>query len=255
MAGLELRKLQVTIGGKRVCNQLDLSVEPGQCWAVLGANGVGKTTLLHTLAGLRAPASGTILLDSRDMTGLARKSVARRLGVLFQERSAPFPTTVLETALIGRHPYLSRWDWEGAEDIERARAALAATDLAGLEARQIDTLSGGEQQRLALATVLTQDPDVLLLDEPTNHLDLHHKFTILGLLQGLAGAQAKSVLLTLHDVNLAARFCDHLLLLFGDGESLGGPTSEVLTLDNLERLYHHPMRQVADDGRVAFLPD
>jgi iron complex transport system ATP-binding protein len=122
---LAARGLTVTIAGIGVCERLDLSVEPGQCWAILGRNGAGKTTLLHTLAGLRPPAAGAIALDGRPLTTLSAREVARVRGLLTQDDSDAFGATVLETAMIGRHPYLSRWQWESAEDLRIAREALA----------------------------------------------------------------------------------------------------------------------------------
>jgi iron complex transport system ATP-binding protein len=157
--------LAVTIAGIRICHGLDLNVAPGQCWAILGRNGAGKTTLLNTLAGLRAPSAGTIEVDGRPLSNFDPRELARFRGLLPQDDSDPFPATALETVLIGRHPHLSRWRWEGAEDLRIARDALAAADLAGAEARDVRTLSGGERRRVALATLLAQQPRIFLLDE------------------------------------------------------------------------------------------
>jgi ABC-type cobalamin/Fe3+-siderophores transport system ATPase subunit len=123
---LAARGLDVTIAGKRICDGLDLTVAAGDCWAILGRNGAGKTTLLHTLAGLRAPAAGTIELLGRSVSVMTRRELARLRGVLPQDDSDAFPATVLETVLIGRHPHLSRWQWEGPDDIRVARDALEA---------------------------------------------------------------------------------------------------------------------------------
>jgi iron complex transport system ATP-binding protein len=254
MTLLTAETLRVEIAGKRIGGDLSLAVEPGQCWAVLGANGAGKTTLLHTLAGLRAPAAGCIRLDGRPLAQMPARDAARRLGILLQETSDPFPATVLETALIGRHPHLGPWQWEGERDRAAARAALAEVELEGLEGRQVETLSGGERRRLALATLLVQDPAVYLLDEPTNHLDLHHQIRLLGRLRERARAGEGALVMALHDVNLAARFCDHALLLFADGEVLQGPADELLQPGHLTCLYHHPIELVEHGGRRAFLP-
>ena len=252
---LETRNLDVTIAGKQVCRGLGLAIEPGQCWGLLGGNGVGKTTLLHTLAGLRTPTQGVVLLEGKPLSGLSRLEAARRIGVLFQAADEGFPATVLETVLIGRHPHLERWRWETAQDLTLARSALHRVGLDDMEGRTITTLSGGERQRLALATVLTQDPLLYLLDEPTNHLDLHHQITLLELLTRPARENGKALLMALHDVNLAARFCNHLLLLFGAGETLLGPTDKVLNETHLQRLYGHPIATLpGPDGRRVYLP-
>ena len=251
---LAARGLDVSIGPHVVCRDLDLQIEDGTCWAVLGRNGSGKTTLLRTLAGLHVPDRGQVLLDGSPLDDHPRREVARRLGVLFQEYQDAFPGTVLETALIGRHPYLQAWQWEGEADFSAARRALQQVGLDSFEDRGVTTLSGGERQRLEIATLLTQDPWLMLLDEPTNHLDLRHQIEILSLLSGSAAAGARTVIMVLHDPNLAARFCDHVLLLFEDGECAHGPAARLLTPEHLERLYGHPVRALRDGTREVFVP-
>lgn len=251
---LQTRGLGVAIAGCKVCVDLDLRVDPGECWGILGSNGVGKTTLLHTLAGLRVPSEGEVQLLARNLRHQSRRQVARAIGIVFQDHEETFPSTVLETALIGRHPHLRPWQWEEAEDILRGRAALAAVGLQGLEERPVASLSGGERQRLAVATLLTQDPLVLLLDEPTSHLDMRHQVQMLELLRRLARVKGKAVVMTLHDVNLAARYCDRCLLLFGGGEVRHGPRADMLNERNLTELYGHPVICVPRPAGVAYLP-
>lgn len=254
MSLLTTRELRADIGDKRIGGDLDLAVEAGQCWALLGANGAGKTTLLHTLAGLRPPAKGEILLNDQPLARWSRRQIARHLGILLQDSDDPFPATVLETALIGRHPHLGPWQWEGPEDHALAEQALAEVELQGLGHRGVDTLSGGERRRLALATLRVQDPRVALLDEPTNHLDLHHQIRLLGHLRDHARDNDGALVMALHDVNLAARFCDHVLMIFADGEIQHGPAAELMRADYLTCLYHHPIEEVATHGHRAFLP-
>jgi iron complex transport system ATP-binding protein len=251
---LEAVGLTVEVGGVRVCAGLELAVAPGQCWGILGRNGTGKTTLLHTLAGLRPPTAGRIRLDGRALPGLERRTVARRLGILLQDYVDAFPSTVLETALTGRHPHLGPWEWEGPADLAAARAALGRVGLEAFESRPVQTLSGGERRRLAIATLLTQDPALYLLDEPTNHLDLNHQVSVLGEFARALRQGGRAALMVLHDPNLAARFCDRLLLLHGEGETQAGPAPDLLTAANLERLYHHPMRASPTPDGTAWLP-
>ncbi len=251
---LEVRDLDVEIAGKSVCRSLCLAMNGGQRWSVLGANGVGKTTLLHTLAGLRPASAGHVLLDGQPLAATRPRARARRVGVLFQDHDDPFPATVLETALIGRHPHVAPLAWESRADVALAEQALQAVQLDGFARRSVTTLSGGERQRLAIASLLTQDPQVWLLDEPINHLDLHHQIALLKLLQTRTSDSGATALMTLHDVNMAARFCNHMLLLFGHGETLHGRTDEVLSVGNLERLYGHPIECLSVNGRRVFLP-
>ena len=254
MARLETSGLDVHIGTTRVCRQLDLHFNAGERWAILGRNGAGKTTLLHTLAGLRRPDNGTVKLDGATLDTLSRQRVARRIGVLLQDHLDAFPANVMETVLIGRHPYLGALQWEGPDDYAMARAALHAVGLDGMEDRNVATLSGGERRRLGIATLLTQDPAVLLLDEPTNHLDVHQQIRILDLLQSRAQAEHKTLLLVMHDLNLALRYCDRFLLLFGAGETAQGSADVVLTRPILERLYGHPMYALQGPQGPVWLP-
>jgi iron complex transport system ATP-binding protein len=202
---------------------------------------------------LRAPASGTVLLDGVGVGEVDRRAVARRLGLLAQDLDEGFVTTALETVLIGRHPHLEFWQWESAEDGELARKALAAVDLADFGDRRTDTMSGGEQRRAAIASLLAQAPGVYLLDEPTNHLDPHHQLAVLELFRSLARS-GSTVIATLHDPTLAARFADRALLLFGDGRWSMGAASEAITAGSLSSLYLTPMIEVRQDGRRIFVP-
>lgn len=232
---------------------LTFQVEAGQCWGFLGPNGAGKTTLLHTLAGLREPTAGTVRLGGRTLAELGRRRVARTLALVFQHHQDGFPATVLETALIGRHPYLGIWDIEGEAEQALAREALAAVDMGDYEQRLVSTLSGGERQRLAIATALTQDPALFLMDEPTNHLDLHHQVAVFRLLARRLAAGA-SAILCLHDLNQAIRHCTHLLLLYPDGRACWGPTEEMLVPSALEALYDQPLVAGEVAGRPVFMP-
>jgi iron complex transport system ATP-binding protein len=155
--------------------------------------------------------------------------------------------------LIGRHPHLAFWQWETAEDARLAQSALAAVDLADFGARRTDTMSGGEQRRLAIAALLAQAPSVYLLDEPTNHLDPHHQLAVLTLFRELAQA-GSTVIATLHDPTLATRFADRALLLFGDGSWNAGPADEAIAAESLSALYLTPMMEVRHEDRRIFVP-
>lgn len=255
MTLLTSSKLDIAIGGRLVCRELDLRMQAGECWALLGANGAGKTTLLHTLAGLRSPAAGHVRIDDRPLADWSARELARYRGVLFQDSQDTFPASVLETVLSGRHPYLRFWEFESARDRELARQALARVGLQGLDARRVDTLSGGERRRLALATLLVQAPRVMLLDEPNNHLDLRHQMRLLAYLCEQTRAQDGGLLMSLHDVNLAQRFCSHVILMFGNGDVCTGPVAETLSEQTVSRLYDYPVHAVRDGERSWYQPD
>ena len=235
--------LRIDVGDRVLVDALTVAVGRGELLGVLGQNGSGKTLTMHTLAGLRDAASGHVLLDGDDVASTNRQAIATRLALLPQHVDDIFPATVLDTAMIGRHPHIGRFQWESAQDIAIGHAALAAVDLEGLARRDVLTLSGGERRRLAIAQVLTQQPDVFLLDEPTNHLDPQHQLDALRLFRQRADDGA-AVIATLHDVNLAVRFADRCLLLYGDGRWDLGATHEVLDEERLTRLYQTEMEAV-----------
>ncbi len=249
--GLAAVSLRVRAGARELVRDLSMQFTAGEIVAILGRNGSGKTLTLHTLAGLRTAAGGEVLLDGAPLLQLKRRSVALRLGLLPQDLEDAFVTTALETVLIGRHPHLALWQWETAEDERLAREALAAVDMRDFAARRTDTLSGGEQRRVAVAALLAQQPGIFLLDEPTNHLDPHHQLAVLGLFRALAD-QGRTVVTTLHDPTLAARFADRALLLFGDGRWSLGPVGAALTAATLSELYLAPMMELGHGGRRVF---
>jgi iron complex transport system ATP-binding protein len=249
---LSCRGVDVAVAGRILVHALDLEARGGEFIAVLGRNGVGKTLTLHTLAGLRAPSAGTIALDGRDLAGFPGRERAQRLGLLPQLTEDPFPSTVFETALIGRHPHLPFWQWEDATDFALAREALAAVDLAALSERAVDSLSGGERRRLDIATLLAQDPAAYLLDEPTNHLDPRHRNDMLGIFRARAD-RGGLVIAALHDATLAARAADKALLLFGDGRWKFGDAGSILTESNLSQLYEVTVAEVAWRGQRVFV--
>ena len=254
MALLELDALNVKIGEQTICHDLSLSLNSGELLGILGRNGTGKTTLLHTIMGFHAPSSGNIRLGGMDINTITRRQLAREMGLLFQEGDSNMPATVLETVLLGRHPYSQNLLWDSEADIRLCRDTLALVGLADLHQRQVSTLSGGEKQRLAIALLLAQSPTIMLLDEPSNHLDIDYQIRLLELLSGRARSSDGAIMMASHDINLVARFCDHTILLLGDGKILAGPTDEVLTAGNLELAFQCRIITVQHDDRSYFFP-
>ena len=251
---LACTQLGVAVAGRRLVRDLNLEIHGGAVTCVLGCNGAGKTLTLHTLAGLRTPAHGAVLLDGRSIEAWPRKALARRVGLLTQTTDDPFPSTVLDTVLIGRHPHIDFWRWESDADRNLARAALAAVGLETFADRAIGTLSGGERRRVAVATVIAQNPDVFLLDEPINHLDPHHQLDVLRLMRAKADG-GHAVVMSLHDAGLAARFADTIVMLFGDGAWLSGPTASTLTEETITRLYGLRVRQLSWESGRTFVAE
>jgi len=244
---LQLREVELARGGRTLCRELSLKVESGECWGVLGPNGAGKSTLLQTLAGLEPPAAGRILYRERPLAQWRRKELARELGMLFQLDEGGFTTTLFETVLTGRHPHLGTFGWETAADLRIAWQAIGELGLEALARRDPATLSGGERQRMEIAVLLAQQPRLALLDEPTNHLDPGHQVEILKRLRHHFARSGRALVMVLHDINLARVFCDHLLLLRGDGRWRAGEVAKMGAPEPLSWLYDWPVRTVGEE--------
>jgi len=251
---LSTEGIRLSAGERTLCRDLNWQLQPGQCWAILGLNGAGKTTLLHTLAGIHRPDQGEVKLQGRNIDHYSRHQIAQQLGLLFQESDMVFPGQVIEHVLIGRHPHLRHWQWESQEDYRIAQHALSTVGLSEFAERDIHTLSGGERQRMAIATILAQQPRIFLLDEPVNHLDWHHQHQLLATLSGLTQNGKHSLVMALHDVNLAARYCDHVLMMFNNGEVKQGECASLLRADTLTALYDYEIDQIEADGKAIFIP-
>lgn len=251
---MQITQLNVSIGERKLISDLNLTIRGGECWALLGKNGAGKTTLLHTLARLRPWQGGAIDLEGRPIEQLGHREVALRIGLLFQEGLSLVTSTVLESAMLGRYPHQHSWLWDDQVDVEIVKAALAEFKLLDLAERKIDTLSGGELQRLALARLVAQSPAMFLLDEPSNHLDIAHQLTGLLALRARVKQEHATMVMATHDINLASRICDHVLLLDEEGSYEAGTTAEVLTEAKLSSAYDCEIRRIDSDAGVFFTP-
>ncbi len=249
---LTVRGLDIRAGERLLVQGLDLEVRSGECVALLGRNGAGKSLTLHALAGLDGAGAGRVWLDGQPLDGLPRRAIARRVGLLPQDLEAGHSETALDTVLVGRHPHLPPWRWECEADRRLARSMLSRVGLGDIAARLTASLSGGEQRRVAMATLLAQRPALFLLDEPTNHLDPHHQLAVLDLFREQTHG-GSAVVATLHDPTIAARYADRVVLLHGDGRWLAGPAREVLTAANLSALYLVPVLEAQVAGRRVFV--
>ena len=234
---LELQGVSAGYRGAEVLHQLTLTVAAGEWVALLGPNGAGKSTLLRVLTGLHPVTAGAVRLFGRDLRGLRAAERARLVAVVPQQLVTPMAYTVEELVTLGRISALSRWARPSAADRRIIERALAYTDMLELRERPYDELSGGEQQRVAIALALAQEPQVILLDEPTSHLDINHRLEILQLIERLNTERKLTVVLTSHDLNLAAEFCGRLLLLDRGRLMADGRPAEVLRAELLRDVY------------------
>ena len=237
-------------------HDVSAELQRGDILGILGPNGSGKTTLLRLLSGTRAPSSGDVRLDGVSVGHLARRALARRIAVVPQETHLAFDYTVMEMVLMGRHPHLGLFEIEGPADFDIARDALRATGTAHFEGRQFNTLSGGEKQRVVIASALAQSPDILLLDEPTASLDLGYQLEIASLLLRLNRERGVSIAVSTHDLNFAASVCRQLVMLRAGRVIASGPTDEVLTTDHVRALYDvdADVHRHAPSGHLVVVP-
>ena len=232
-AELRVEDVSCTIGGRTLVSSVRLDVEPGQVVGLIGPNGAGKSTLLRSVYRVRRPSGGRVLLDGADVWRLPTRTLARRMAAVPQENVADFDLTVAEVVAMGRTPHKRMFDGDSPEDRRLLTTSLELVDAADLADRSYPPLSGGEKQRVLLARALTQQPALLVLDEPTNNLDIRHQLDVLTLLRHLG----VSVLAALHDLNLAAMYCDTLYVLARGQIVASGPPAAVLTADLLAEVY------------------
>jgi iron complex transport system ATP-binding protein len=234
---LRTRDVTFAYGREHVLHGVSLEVERGTIVGLLGPNGSGKTTLLRIVSGVLKPLGGRVWLDGQPVEQLARRDLARRVAVVPQETHSTFDFSVLDMVLMGRYPYLGPFQLEGAADQQIARDALSVTGTAAFEGRAFATLSGGEKQRVVIASALAQASDMLLLDEPTAALDLRYQFEITSLLRRLNAERSTTMVVSTHDLNMAAALCERIVLLRNGRVLAQGPTAEILTGENLRLLY------------------
>jgi iron complex transport system ATP-binding protein len=248
--------ITLTYGDRTVVESLDLTVAPGRITAIVGANGCGKSTLLRALARLLTPRAGTVMLDGRELRQLPTKEVARVLGLLPQNPIAPEGIAVADLVGRGRHPHqraLSPWT---RQDYEAVAAALGATETSDLADRSVDELSGGQRQRVWIAMALAQQTDILLLDEPTSFLDVAHQIEVLDLLTDLNRTLGTTIVMVLHDLNLATRYADQLIAMRDGRIHATGPSHEIITSELVHDVFGLDCHLIVDplSGAPLVLP-
>jgi len=248
--------LSAGYGEDEILHGLDLAVPPGKITVIVGANACGKSTLLRAMSRLLSPRRGQVLLDGKSIHRTSPRELARTLGLLPQSPIAPEGITVADLVSRGRHPHQSLFSrWTRADD-EAVDAALTATKTSELAERPVDELSGGQRQRVWIAMALAQQTEILLLDEPTTFLDISHQVEVLDLLTDLNHARGTTVVMVLHDLNLAARYADHLVAMTDGRVHVSGTPQDVLTEDNVRQVFGLESRIITDptSGRPIMLP-
>ncbi len=253
---IRVDQVSFTYGTIEAVKDLSFSVAKGEVFGLLGPNGSGKSTVVRLLSRVLTPRSGYVSLASRDLGTYSREELARQVAVVPQETAIELPFSVLEVVLMGRSPHLGRFGFERAEDLAIAHRAMAQTGVYELATREIHELSGGERQRVILARALAQEPRVLLLDEPTAFLDIKHQVEVYDLVKTLSRQNSLTVVAILHDLNLAALYCDRLALLKSGRLFCLGTPEQVLTYTNIKTVYETEVYIGLNDitGKVHILP-
>lgn len=236
MEAIRVESASTGYGKSRVLQQVTLDFQGGGFAGVIGPNGSGKTTLLRLISGVLQPWEGSVSLFGSSLSSLSRREVARAVGVVPQESFFAFDFTAFETVLMGRSPYLRRFEFETDEDRRVALEAMELTDTIHLKDRSINGLSGGERQRVVIARVLAQKPRILILDEPTSHLDINHQLEVCQILERL-NSQGLTVVVISHDLNLAGQYCQRLILMDRGKVVASGSPGEILIPSLIEKVY------------------
>ena len=235
-AAIEANGVTVTVRGNTLVNDVSIECQAGNVLGIVGPNGAGKTTLLKVMAGLTKPTQGCVSLNGKPVHAMTPSESARLIAYAPQS-AAVHPFTAIDMVLMGRYPYLRRFQLEATEDRRAAHNALTLTDTAQFANRRVDTLSGGERQRVMIARVLAQDTDVILADEPIASLDIKHQLLTLKLLRERARKSKVAVCVVMHDLNLAATFCDRLLAMHKGRAVATGKPYDVLTPKLIQRIF------------------
>ncbi|WP_194841358.1 ABC transporter ATP-binding protein [Salinibacillus xinjiangensis] len=247
---LTVETISKQYGENNVLRNISFKVNKGTTVGIIGPNGSGKSTLLKIISGILPSTSGFVNFEGTNIQQLKQKDLARKMAVLSQNGLEPMPISVYDTVMMGRYPHLKWYQRVGAHDVEKVQEVLYLTGINHLQDQLLDTLSGGERQRVAIAKAMVQEPEILLLDEPTTYLDIGHQLNVLELVNYWKEKTALTVVMVLHDLNLASQFCEQLILLNeGEIEKIGS-SNEVIQQDILEKVYEtipeivtHPINQ------------
>lgn len=251
---IEGERIRFSYDGVEVLKGIDISIRRGSIVGLLGANGAGKSTLLKVLSGILSPKSGRLLYGGKELKGLDKREIARRIAYIPQNSAFGFPFSVSEVVLMGRAPYVGRFEFERESDWEVALYAMETVGITHLKDRLVTEISGGERQLASIARALAQEPEVMILDEPATFLDVKHKTEVMRLLKRLKEERGISVIAATHDVFSALFYFDEIVMLKEGSVFAEGCSEEVLREDVLSAVYGIEVRVKKEDGRVLVLP-
>jgi len=251
---LECSNLFVSLKGKTIIREVSLKVQPGEFLGIVGANGSGKTTLLRTMVGLLSPQRGEISLMGKPLQDFPPEILARKRAYLPQSGECHWPITVERVVELGRLPFIEPWRKPSGQDQKVMDDMLRECELEEIRHRSVDTLSGGEQSRVLAARALAGQPEILLADEPLTGLDPYHQLQLMALLKKMVLDSARAVVIVMHDLSLAARFCDRLVMLHGGTVLAIGAPDQVLTEENISKAYRITIRRVEHHGQKSVVP-
>jgi len=248
---IQVNKLSFSYNSHHVLDNVALELHDGEILGIVGPNGSGKSTLLKCIDAILKPKSGSILLDGKEINRINSSELAKLIGYVAQREESRFPVTVFDVVLMGRKPYLN---WKPSQaDLEKVASIIELLNLEPIAMREIDSISGGERQKVMIARALAQEPPVLLLDEPTNYLDLRHQLEVMELIKSLAD-QGTASIVAIHDLNLAVRYCNKFLLLH-EGKVFASGGKEIICPENIEPVYHVKVSCCINDGHPLIIPD
>jgi iron complex transport system ATP-binding protein len=252
MVKLKVKDVEFSYASVPVLKNICIELAESEVLGVVGPNGAGKSTLIRCIDGILAPQKGSILLDGRDINEMHLMELAKRMGYIPQSTPQVFPATVFDTVLMGRRPHLS---WRSSDkDAEMVLDMLQMLNIEEFAMRDINELSGGQQQKVFIARALTQEPDVLLLDEPTSNLDIRHQLEVMDIIKNIVIEKQLSAIMAIHDLNLASRYSDRILMMNGGSIFAEGKPSSVLTPENIRRVYGVEAEVKNNNGRPYIVP-
>jgi len=249
---LQIRDLSFSYGSTQILKDINMELDSSNVLGIVGPNGAGKSTLIRCIDRILVPQHGTILLDGQEMGQMSSMEIAKKIGYLPQSISNTFPATVFDTVLMGRRPHLG---WRSSEeDIDTVLEVLTMLKIRYLAMRDFNEISGGQQQKVLIARALAQDAEILLLDEPTSNLDIRHQLEVMEILTKLVKKKGLSVMMAIHDLNLASRYSDRIIMLNGGSIRDAGDPVSVLTAENIQSVYGAEVIVKHEAGKPYIIP-